>query len=33
MFQFQSIAQTLSAAHRRRVLGSSGESVALVDER
>jgi hypothetical protein len=32
-FQFQSIAQTLAAAERRRVRGSSGESLALADER
>lgn len=31
-FQFQSIAQTI-AAHRRRVRGPSGESLALADER
>lgn len=32
-FQFQSIAHTLAVADRRRVRGTSGESLALADER
>jgi hypothetical protein len=32
-FQFQSIAHTLAVADRKRVRGSSGESLALADER